>query len=266
MRAVRIRRGLRQADVAVLAGVSQAIVSQIEKGDLERTSLRLLRRVAAAVGVSLPFAPRWRGAELAKLLDEKHAAMVREVVTRLSALGWVTLPEHTFSVRGERGSIDVLAWLPAPRALLVVEVKTLVADLQDLLSTLDRKRRLSPSIAVELGWRPLLIGTVLVMPGETQARNAVELYRPVFDAAYPARARQVHRWLRCPERDLRGIWYLLNFNPGGAKRRQGGSLRVRPRSDRRSAGGLRSSVGPPEQCAPGSTGRADGSPAHHQLR
>jgi hypothetical protein len=207
--------------------VSQAIVSAIEHGEFEATSLRIVRGVAAAAGVSLPLAPRWRGPDLPKLLDEKHAAIVCCVVERLVALGWVALPEHTFSIYGERGSVDVLAWLPCARAVLVIEVKTVLVDLQDLLSTLDRKRRLATAIARDSGWRPTTIGTLLVMPAETQARNSVEKYRPLFDVPYPARGRQVQRWLRSPSRDLGGIWFL-NFTAGDTKHRSGGSLRVRP--------------------------------------
>ena len=212
-----------------MAGVSQALVSAIERGDFEATSLRLVRRISIAVGVSLPLAPRWRGPELTKLLDERHAAIVRDVVSRLVALAWVAFPERTFSIRGERGSIDVLAWCPATRTVLIVEVKTRLVDLQDLLSTHDRKTRLATAIAREAGWRPLVVGSLLVMPAETQARSAVEKYRPVFDARYPARGREVQRWLRCPSRDLRGIWFVLN-NPGSdAKHHLGGCMRGRRR-------------------------------------
>jgi transcriptional regulator with XRE-family HTH domain len=158
IRSVRIRRGMRQSDVAAAAAVSQGLVSAIEGGDIEATSLRLLRRVAAAVGVSIQLELRWRGADLAKLLDERHASIVRQVVERLTGLGWIVLPEQTFNIRGERGSIDVLCWFPASRAVLVVEVKTRLVDLQDLLSTLDRKRRLVHVIAQEAGWRPLQVG------------------------------------------------------------------------------------------------------------
>ncbi len=240
IRAVRIRSGLRQSDVAALAGVSQALVSAIEGGHLERTSLRVLRKVAGSVGVSLSLAPRWRGAEIAKLLDEKHAALVRVVVARLAALGWQPFPEHTFSIRGERGSIDVLAWHPVSRAVLVVEVKTLVRDLQDLLSTMDRKRRLAPQLARESGWRPLRVGSVLVLPDETQARHLVDRYGPVFGAALPARGQDLRRWLRRPDHDLRGIWHLLNISPGDAKRRLGGSMRVHRRSGQLSSAHSRS--------------------------
>lgn len=166
-------------------------------------------------------------------------------------------------MRGEHGSIDVLAWSPTAQAVLVVEVKTLVADLQDLLATLDRKRRLAPSLARELGWKPMLIGTILVMPEETQARNAVETYRPIFDATYPSRARQIYRWLRRPERDLRGIWFLLNFTPGGAKRRPGGSMRVRPSRRPQKGSASRSDTRPPAPRPPNSRGSAGGPPIYH---
>jgi len=166
-RAVRIRRGLSQEQVAVASGVCRSVVSLIERGGLEDTSVRSVRRVAVALGVSLTLVPRWRGADLAELLDEKHAAMVRGVVARLTARGWQTLPERTFSVWGERGAIDVLAWHAAEKALLCVEVKTRLPDLQDLLSTMDRKRRLAPGLVWELGWRPVVVGSVLTLPAET---------------------------------------------------------------------------------------------------
>ncbi len=230
IRAVRIRRGLRQSDVAAAAGVSRALVSSVERGILEATSLRALRRVAAAAGVSLPFEPRWRGSELARLLDERHAAVVRAVVARLVGLGWQAIPEHTFSVYGERGSIDVFAWQAARRAVLVVEVKTRIVDLQDLLSTLDRKRRLAPRLARELGWRPVVVGVVVAVPAETQIRHSIAANRAIFEAAYPADTRAVRRWLRQPGYDLRAVWFVLNSSPSSARNRAGGSLRVRPRS------------------------------------
>jgi transcriptional regulator with XRE-family HTH domain len=229
IRAVRIRRGLRQVDVAIAAGVSQAMVSQVERGGLEDASLRLVRRVALTVGVSLPLEPRWRGAELAKLLDERHADLVRELVARLGACGWEALPEHTFAIAGERGSIDVLAWLPRLRALVVVEVKSEISDMQDTLATFDRKRRLAPAIARALGWRPLFIGAVLALPDDTRSRNVIARHAPVFDRACPARGLEVRRWLREPDRDLRGIWFLLINARGNPKRHRGGSLRVRLR-------------------------------------
>jgi transcriptional regulator with XRE-family HTH domain len=225
---VRIRRGLSQAQVAGIAGVSRPTVSVIERGALDATSIRMIRKVASVLGVSVALEPMWRGAELAKLSDDRHAALVKTVVVRLTAAGWQAIPEHTFNEWGENGSIDVLAWHPATRAVLAVEVKTALPDLQDLLSTTNRKRRLAPKLARDQGWRPLVVGSVPVLPAETWARHAVESFGPIFAAAFPARGLEVRRWLRKPDLDLRGFWFLLNDSPGSTKRRPGGSMRVRP--------------------------------------
>lgn len=215
--------------MAEAAGVSRAAVSLIERGALEGTSLHLIRRVSGALGVSVTVEPHWRGAELAKLLDENHAVMVRAVVARLTAAGWQAVPEPTFNVWGEKGSIDVLAWHPDHGALLTIEVKTRLADMQDLLSTIDRKPRLAPTLARDFNWKPRLFGTVLVFPDETWARNAVARFEPLFAATLPKRTIEVRRWPKRPAGDIRGIWFLLNDTAGGANRRRRGSLRVRPR-------------------------------------
>jgi hypothetical protein len=231
------------------------MVSLVERGGLERTSLRVIRRVATAVGVSLPFDPRWRGVDLARLMDARHARMVETVIERLGALGWEARPEHTFSVYGERGSIDVFAWLPERRALLVVEVKSQVADVQGLLSALDRKRRLAPKLALGLGWRPLVIATVVVLPSEHRARSAVARHSAIFDAAYPARSVEVRRWLRQPDGDLCGVWFLPvsvgrdQRDGRPSSRRVGGSRSMTPatatRTNRQRAGPVESSVDRP---------------------
>jgi hypothetical protein len=149
-------------------------------------------------------------------------------VPRLTGAGWVVRPEHTFSIWGERGSIDVFAWHPGCRALPCVECKTKLPDLQDVLSTMDRKRRLAREIARVEGWDPAFIGSVLVVPDQKWARNAVRRSGAVFDAALPARTVAVRRWLACPSADLRGIWFLANDGAPNTGRRSGGQMRTNP--------------------------------------
>ena len=243
IRAVRLRRGLRQADVAALAGVSQATVSLVERGHLEGLTVACVRSVARAVDVGLPFEPRWRGADLPRLMDERHAAIVGCVVGELHALGWQIRVEHSFNWRGERGSVDVLAWHPDSRALLIVEVKTQIVDVQELLSTLNRKVRVVPSgVAADLDWRPSSVGCLVVLPEETRARAAIARHEAVFAAALPSRNVEVRRWLRAPAGPITGILFLRYSSASSTRRAlgavtrvrraRGGQLRASPRSRR----------------------------------
>jgi transcriptional regulator with XRE-family HTH domain len=226
-RAVRIRLGLTQAQVAVKAGSSRPVVSLIERGGIEQTSVRTVRSIARALGVSLSMDVRWRGAEMAKLLDERHAALVREAAATLSVAGFEVRCEYTFSIWGERGSIDILAWHPMLRAVLAIEVKTRLVDLQDLLSTTDRKRRLLPAICRQESWDPKAAASVLLLPEETWARNEVRRFEPIFGVAFPGRTVDVRRWLAQPTADLRAIWFFANDRRGSPNRRPGGASRVR---------------------------------------
>jgi transcriptional regulator with XRE-family HTH domain len=129
IRAVRIRRGWRQSDVATAAGFSQALVSLIERGGLDRLSLRSIRRAGEVLGIRLELDPRWHGSELSKLLDERHATVVLAASRRLSRAGRQVTVERTFSFYGERGSIDIVAWHAELRAFLIIEVKSELVDL-----------------------------------------------------------------------------------------------------------------------------------------
>ena len=130
-----------------------AIDGLLEGDDVLRTG-----EVCRALGARIECRLLWNGEALDRLLDESHAALVDIVIRWLRAAGWYTAPEVPFSVRGERGSIDVLAFHPTAATLLVVEVKSVVPDLQATLVTVDRKTRLASEIARERGWRPARVG------------------------------------------------------------------------------------------------------------
>ena len=52
LRALRLRLGMRQADVGAQADVSQQLVSMAELGRLDELTHRSIRRIASAVGAS----------------------------------------------------------------------------------------------------------------------------------------------------------------------------------------------------------------------
>ena len=96
-------------------------------------------------------------------------------------------PRCRFNIRGERGSIDILAFHRATGSLLVIEVKSVVPDLQAMLSGLDRKSRLAPEIARERGWPVKTVTRLLVLPDDRTARRRIDAYATTFETALPAR-------------------------------------------------------------------------------
>ena len=146
-RALRVRLERRQSDVSADSGLSRSLIAAIDRGQIDGVTIGSLVRAAHALGAEVDVRLRWRGEQLDRLLDDAHAAVVEAMVARLRRLGWFVEVEVSFSVWGERGSIDILAFHPAFGALLVIEVKSVVTDTQATLHGLDHKARLAPQIA-----------------------------------------------------------------------------------------------------------------------
>ncbi len=236
VRAVRIRRGSRQLDLAVRAGVSQSAVSRIERGHLETVTLDTIRSVAGALDIRVDIIPRWRAGDLDRLMNAGHAALHEAVARHLGTLaGWEFAPEVSFAIYRERGVIDILAFHRPTGSLLVIELKTDLADLSELVGTLDRKQRLAGQIAAERGWvvrgRPSV--WLVVADGHTN-RHRVATFGAMLRAAYPLDGRSIGRWLQNPVGSIACLSFWPNSRevttkPGVAAVRPA-RRRVRPRS------------------------------------
>jgi transcriptional regulator with XRE-family HTH domain len=264
VRTVRRRRGLRQRDVAGLAGVSQWAVSIVERGQLDRLPVRTIRKIASALEIRMPFEPRWRGGELPRLVNACHAALVEAVVARFAASGWEVAVEYSFSHFGERGSVDVVGWRAKERALLLIEVKSELDNLQDMLSVLDRKTRLVPALlAAERNWRASAVGVILAMPDRSTFRDGIARFPAIFTAAFPSRNVEIRHWLDTPgPNPLRGVWFLQPSGSSTLMESRGGPRRIRVR--RESASSLEPDPGrnePRTKRAAGPGGSGSGGPS-----
>lgn len=186
IRRLRHRAGLTQAALASRARVSDGTISRIERGHVGSTTLDTMRRIGSTLEVRLDLRLRWRGGELDRLLDRGHARLGEAVAAAISRRGgWAVRPEVSFSISGERGSIDLLAYQAARRALLVIELKTQLINLQDMLSTPDRKRRLGRRVGAELGWHADSVSTWLVILASRTNRRRVSEHRTLLRGALP---------------------------------------------------------------------------------
>jgi transcriptional regulator with XRE-family HTH domain len=221
VRALRLRRRLRQEDLARKAGVSRGVIARIEQGRGDKVTVETLDKVASALGARVACRLTWNGEALDRLLDADHAAIVEQVVRTLHADRWLIATEVSFSVYGERGSIDILAFHEAERAVLVVEVKSVVPDVQATLVTLDRKQRLAIQIARERGWDAIAVARLLVIRENRTARRRVEDHAATFATTFPARVAEIRRWLAQPDArsPLAGLWFLSGESQPVAKHR-----------------------------------------------
>ena len=213
-------------DVGRLAGTSRALVTKVEGGHIESVSVASLRAVAAAVGATVDVRLRWNGEALDRLLDEAHAHLVDAFVVLLRASGWEVSVEVSFSIWGERGSIDILAFHRLTGIVLVVEVRSVVPDSQATLHGLDRKARLAREIARDRGWDCRAVARLLVVGDSTTSRRRIAQFASMHSVALPDRGTRVRRWLREPSGPLAGLLFLASATTDGTRRRHGGRQRV----------------------------------------
>ena len=217
IRAVRVRRQLRQKDLADAAGVARSTISEVENGNLGRLSIETLRRIAEPLQVQFEVRGWWRGGDGQRLLSRRHSRLAESFAAFIGDhSGWHVEPEVSFSVYGERGVIDQLAWHAATMHLLVIELKTEFVDINEMLGTLDRKVRLARTIAVERGWRPNAVSAWLVVAdSRTNRRHAAE-HRTLLDSRFRSDGRSLRAFLRNPTVPATGMTFWTDANGSDA--------------------------------------------------
>ena len=205
-RAVRIAQRLRQEDVARLADLSQSSVSRIERGHIESLPLSAVRAVAKVLEVRLDLVPSWRGGDLERVTNARHSAMHEVLAVRLAnAPGWESAAEVSYSIYGERGVIDRLAFHAARRMLGLFEIKPDLSDPAGLVAQVDRYRRLALQIGRDRGWVADSVSCWAVVADTNTNRRRFASHRELLSSAFPADGRALGEWLRDPIEQVDGL-------------------------------------------------------------
>jgi transcriptional regulator with XRE-family HTH domain len=184
--------GWTQQELADRANTSQAMVSAIENGRVKDLTFSRAERLLAAMGASLattieaPFL-----GDRQRQREPVHARSSTHVASRLRRAGWHVATEVEVGGDRSRGWIDVLAFHPVTRWLLVIEIKTEIHDLGQIERSLGWYEREAWLAARRLGWHPgRTIGCLLLLA--TAANDArVAANRESFAAGFPVRARDL---------------------------------------------------------------------------
>jgi transcriptional regulator with XRE-family HTH domain len=233
IRRIRQRRGWRQQDLADRAGVSQSVVSRIERGLIGSPSVDTIRAVAAALEIRVDLLTLWRGGDLDRLLNAGHSALHEAVARRFhnELPAWTLAPEVSFSIYGERGIIDILAWHPGRRALLVIELKTDITDVNELIGTFDRKRRLARQIGSSRGWDAVATSSWLIVTDSRTNRRRVDAHAAMLRGSLPQDATAIRRWLRDPVGTANGLSFWTGSRGRTGSQRSSPIRRVRTGSE-----------------------------------
>lgn len=209
LRAIRIRSQLTQAELAIAADVPRSVIQAIERNRIDVVRVGDLRAAAAALDASVDLSLRWRGGDLPRLVNSRHAVLHEIVAARYGALpAWRYEPEVSFSSFGERGVIDGLGWHEASRSLLIHELKSELVDLSDLMGTVDRKRRLAVDVVRDRGWRPASVSTWVVVVDSRSNRRALARHDAVLRSKFPSDGHAMAAWLRQPVGRLDALSFL----------------------------------------------------------
>jgi len=228
VKVLRGRRGWRQRDLAQRCGLSRSVVSRIEIGQVERIAFGDLQMIGRALDGRVGLDFWWRGDSLDRLLDEEHAAVVDQLVAIFVEAKWEVIVEASFSIYGERGSIDVFAWHPVVQMVAVNEVKATVPEAGATVIGVDRKSRLASKIAAERGWRCRGVARFLVVRDGSTARRRIAEHAETFGAAFPVSSRESLDWIRDPSKQpVSGLIFLPDSRPAGSKQRIVARKRVR---------------------------------------
>ncbi len=226
---LRQRRGWRQADLGDRCGLSRSAISDLERGRVDRYALHTVRRLLAALNADADLNVRWGApGDMDRLLDRDHAALVRAWVELHQRHGWETWPEASYSIYGERGRIDLLAFHPATGILEVAEMKTGIWDLQDTIGRLDAKIRLARQVAATRGWAVKhVVGALVIADGRTAHRRIAD-HAPLF-AGYATRGRSARAFVSAPSPAVSGLLAFVRLpdsNHGISRRAGQRSVRV----------------------------------------
>jgi hypothetical protein len=187
-------------------------------------------RIAAALEIRIDWVPRWRGGELDRMISAGHAAMHEAAARTFDGTEWLLAAETTFAIYGERGAIDILGFHPPTGALLVVELKTDLVDVQGLIGAVDRYRRLGPRIAREKGWTVRDVSCWVALRDTPSNHRRLAAHASVLRNAYPDDGRRVRGWLLRPRGTISALSFLSDSHTRSASAASAGVQRVRRRS------------------------------------
>jgi hypothetical protein len=196
----RRRAGWSERELARRLRTNQAAIQRLEATDRPLLNVELASRAIELLGIRITVDANPLGlADRREQRDALHALCCGFVLRRLRRDGWEPRAEVEVGDGRSRGWIDVLAYRPADRALLVIEVKTAIVDLGRTLRTVGWYARSAREAAAQLGWRPRTVTPALLVLCTVESDGRLTAQRDLVRESLPGTAAALAGWIRAPD-------------------------------------------------------------------
>lgn len=168
-------------------GISRSHIAGIETGRVD-PSLDLVSSIADRLGLDLQLVARPPIAIDRRRGDLVDARCSGYIDGRIRGAGWLTARELELASGRAHGWIDILAFDPRSRTLIIVEIKTRLDDIGDVERQISWYERNAFSAARSIGWRPKRSLSWLLLLASEEVETQLSLHRRVLRQAFPDRA------------------------------------------------------------------------------
>jgi transcriptional regulator with XRE-family HTH domain len=220
MRDERHRRGLTMRGLSEASGVGRSTIADLEGGAPASLETYLSLAHALRLRPEFGFVDARRRSMAGATADIVHAAMGEAQAAHLRGLGYEVGLDEPYQHFQFAGRADVVAWTAEPAALLHIENKTRLDDVQATFGAFNAKRRyLGTELATAHGverWRSET--HVLALLWSREVADAVRRARASFAAVCSDAALAFEQWWsgEPPGEGRRSI--LVSFDPLSGRR------------------------------------------------
>jgi transcriptional regulator with XRE-family HTH domain len=206
--------GWTQAELAHRAAASQSAISRLERGVAGALDVLVVERVLAALGfrASLDIDGRHL-ADRRRQREPVHARMNGFLASNLERRGFRTALEVPVGDPSPRGWIDLLAFRPTDRGLIVDETKGDLPDVGAFQRSLAFYERSAREAANRLGWSPTRVVVLATMLDSKTIATRLAENRELLGRAFPSPVERLLAWIDDPRAPAPFGWTLSTCDP-----------------------------------------------------